>query len=419
MQGEAAGSLRGLSADTRLIALVGFAHGVSHFFHLLLPPLFPWLMPEFGLGFAQAGVLMAVFSVFSGVGQVLAGFLVDRVGPHRVLLGGIACFVLASVVLALADRHLMLFAAAALAGMGNSVFHPADFSILNHRVSVARLGQAFSVHGLAGNIGWAAAPLMLASLAALAGWRWAALGAGALAALAWLALWRARELATRVAAPDATPVRQGGTPLAFLRVGIIWLCFLFFVLVTAAFAALQHFGTPLLHAMYGLGVPAAAAALTAFLAGGGAGIIAGGMLVARGVAQEFLIGVALAVAAMIALVLASGVVPTRGVVPLLVAMGLACGVPGPVRDLLVRRTTLECCGQQSYGRVYGFVYSGVDVGVALSPLAFGMLMEASRFAAVFGGVALLQVLAIAVTLGIARAAPAPAGRVSTRRGLSP
>lgn len=412
MQGEAAGSLRGLSADTRLIALVSFAHGVSHFFHLLLPPLFPWLMPEFDLGFAQAGVLMAAFSVFSGIGQVLAGFLVDRVGPHRVLLGGIGCFVLASVVLALADRPLMLFAAAALAGSGNSVFHPADFSILNQRVSVARLGQAFSVHGLAGNLGWAAAPLMLASLATLAGWRWAALGAGVLAALAWLALWRAHELATHVAASDATAVRESTAPLGFLRVGVIWLCFLFFVLVTAAFAALQHFGTPLLHAMYELSVPAAAAALTAFLVGGGVGIIAGGMLVARGVAQELLIGVALAVAAMVALVLASGVVPAWGVVPLLVAMGLACGVPGPARDLLVRRTTLERCGQQSYGRVYGFVYAGVDVGVALSPLVFGVLMEASRFAAVFGGVALLQVFAIAVTVGVARSAPV-AGRVPT------
>ena len=110
--------------------------------------------------------------------------------------------------------------------------------------------------------------------------------------------------------------------------------------------------------------------------------------------------------------LASGVVPAWGVVPLLVAMGLACGVPGPARDLLVRRTTLERCGQQSYGRVYGFVYAGVDVGVALSPLVFGVLMGASRFAAVFGGVALLQVFAIAVTVGVARSAPV-AGRVST------
>lgn len=392
------------SADARLIALIGCAHGVSHFFHLLLPPLFPWLMPEFGLDFTQAGTLMTVFFVVSGVGQVLAGFLVDRVGPRRVLLGGMACFALAASVLALADRHALLWVAAALAGLGNSVFHPADFSVLNHRVPAVRLGQAFSVHGLAGSIGWAAAPLFLASLASLAGWRWAAFGAALLAVGAGLVLWRVRELEVEQAAPATGGGRHDGAPLAFLGSGVIWLCFLFFALVTAAFGAVQHFGTPLLHALYGLALPAAAAALTAFLIGNAAGILAGGMLVGRAAAQERLIAAALLAVAVLAFALASGAVPGWSVVPLLVAMGFASGVPGPARDLLVRRSALARGGRAAYGRVYGFVYAGIDTGVALSPLVFGPLMDAARFSAVFGGVALLQLLAIAVTLAIARAA---------------
>ena len=167
--------------DAYVIALVGFAHGVSHFFHLLLPPLFPWLMPEFGLDFSRIGMTMTVFFVVSGVGQALAGLLVDRFGPLRVLAGGVSCFVLAGLGLSLANDFVALLAVAALAGLGNSVFHPCDFTVLNRNVSPPRLGHAFSIHGLSGNVGWALAPVFLTGIAATAGWRTAALGAGLLA----------------------------------------------------------------------------------------------------------------------------------------------------------------------------------------------------------------------------------------------
>jgi FSR family fosmidomycin resistance protein-like MFS transporter len=190
-----------LSADSRdfqTISLVGFVHGVSHFFHLLLPPLFPWLMEDFGLSFTGIGATMTVFFVVSGVGQALAGFLVDRFGPARVLGCGIACFLLSAVLLYFANGYFALMAVAALGGLGNSVFHPADFSVLNRNVSQSRLGHAFSVHGLSGNIGWALAPVFLTGIATAAGWRLAALGAAAVALLALgLLFWRHGELADR------------------------------------------------------------------------------------------------------------------------------------------------------------------------------------------------------------------------------
>ena len=155
--------------DIETISLIGFVHGVSHFFHLLLPPLFPWLMPEFGLSFTGIGTTMTVFFIVSGVGQATAGFLVDRFGAARVLGGGISCFALAGVVLHFATGYPMLILVATLAGLGNSVFHPADFTVLNRHVSQPRLGHAFSVHGLSGNLGWAAAPLFLTAIATAAG----------------------------------------------------------------------------------------------------------------------------------------------------------------------------------------------------------------------------------------------------------
>jgi MFS family permease len=213
-------------SDYRTIAVVGAAHGTSHFFHLMLPPLFPWLMADFGLGFTAAGALMTVFFVVSGIGQALAGFVVDRYGARRVLFSGIALLALSALVLAAARDYAMLVAAAALAGLGNSVFHPADFTVLNRRVSQPRLGHAFSVHGLSGNLGWALAPVSLAGIAAVAGWRNAALFAAAVGTLMFLLLFTQRVAmavpphAGGQARDDAKAA--GGSALAFLAVPAVW-----------------------------------------------------------------------------------------------------------------------------------------------------------------------------------------------------
>ncbi|MFX8258222.1 hypothetical protein ABTL23_19660, partial [Acinetobacter baumannii] len=82
------------------------------------------------------------------------------------------CFALASVAAGLAQGFGGLVLAAALAGLGNAPFHPADFTILNKRVSAPRLGHAFSVHGISGNLGWAVAPVFLIGIAEASGnWR--------------------------------------------------------------------------------------------------------------------------------------------------------------------------------------------------------------------------------------------------------
>src|SRR5215813_6529990 len=217
--------------DARVIAVVSFAHGTSHFFHLLLPPLFPWLMHDFGLNYTEVGALMSIFFVVSGTGQALAGFAVDRFGPRRVLLFGVSSLALSGFALAAASNYAMLALAAGLAGLGNSVFHPVDFTILNRRVSPQRLGYAFSAHGLSGNLGWAAAPVFMAGIAGLAGWHWAGFAAGLLATsvLATL-LWQRGLLDVREPAAQVTaPKEQKALPtFAFLGSTAVWLCFGFF-----------------------------------------------------------------------------------------------------------------------------------------------------------------------------------------------
>jgi MFS transporter, FSR family, fosmidomycin resistance protein len=391
--------------DVRVIGLVSFAHGTSHFFHLLLPPLFPWLMHDFGLGFTQVGALMTIFFVISGTGQAVAGFVVDRLGPRRVLLFGVTSLALSGFALALADSYAMLAVSAALAGLGNSVFHPVDFTILNRRVSLQRLGYAFSAHGLSGNLGWAIAPVFMAGIAALAGWHWAGLGAGLLACgvLAML-IWQRDLLEVEERGrPAVQPSRvEQLDPFAFLRSPGVWLCFSFFFVTTLALGVLQTFSPALLGKVYGLSLAAATSCLTAYMLGGAAGIIAGGVLASRSGSHDRVITGALSLSTLCALILALAIVPAWSVVALMAVLGFGVGSAGPSRDLLVRQTATAGFGKAAFGRVYGFVYSGLDVGFAIAPLVFGPLMDRGYFAAVLGGVALLQGLAIvsAVSVGM-------------------
>src|SRR5258706_355275 len=385
--------------DATVISLVGFCHGTSHFFHFVLPTLFPWLMRDFGLTFTQVGSTMTVFFIVSGIGQALAGFVVDRFGALRVLYGGVALLATAALAIALSQNFAMLLGAAALAGLGNSVFHPADFTLLNRSVSTSRLGHAFSVHGLSGSLGWAAAPVFVAAIGDTLGWRAAATGASIVGflALSFLFLNR-RQMVEGVQTADARKHR-GGT-FAFLGVGVVWLCFLFFLLAVMAFGALQNFAPPILERAYGVTLTFAASGLTAYLLGNAAGIAAGGFFASRGDHQERLVAMALAFAALCAIALASSMVPAWSIVALMGLMGFGSGFSGPSRDILVRRAATSTFGQAAYGRVYGFVYSGIDTGLALAPLAFGPLMDAARYSDVLWGVAILQTLAIAAALAV-------------------
>ncbi len=393
--------------EIEVISLVGFGHGVSHFFHLMIPPLFPWLMHDFGLSFTEAGATMTVFFVVSGVGQALAGFLVDHVGARRVLLAGMTLFAVAAAALALAQNYAALLLAAGLAGLGNSVFHPADFALLNRNVATPRLGHAFSIHGLAGNLGWALAPVFMTGIAVAADWRTAAGAAGILALIALAPILLRRKTFTERPDADNHPASSeiAASAFGFLASGVVWMCFVFFFLITMAAGILQTYSPAVLHHLYGMSLGLGASALSAFLLGGAAGMAVGGFLVARGEAHDRRIAVFLVIAAAFAIVIASGHVPAWSVMPLLAAMGFFIGAAGPSRDMLVRRAATARFGQKSFGRVYGFVYSGLDTGFAIAPLVFGPLMDAGRFTLVLGGVALLQGLAVLAALRVGQRAP--------------
>jgi MFS family permease len=397
--------------DPEVIGLIGLAHGTSHFFQLLLPPLFPWLMKDFSLSYTRVGLLMTTFFVISGIGQALAGFVVDRVGAFRVLLFGVGSLAIAGMVLSIANSYSVLLLAAALAGTGNSIFHPADFTILNHRVGQPRLGHAFSMHGLGGNLGWAAAPVFMAGLASIVGWHFAGLGAALVAATVFTILWlRRRTLIDPEDQGADAHARHGQAtapahPFAFLSSSAVWLSFAFFLVTTIAFGILQNYGPSILGHVYGVSQVVSNGGLTAYLLGSAGGMIIGGFLAERG---DRLVATALGFAALMSVILASGAMPQLALWPLMAAMGFGVGMAGPGRDLLVRRAATSRFGRSSFGRVYGFVYSGLDTGQALSPVLFGPLLDAGHFRPALFAVAVLQASGLFFALHVGSRVQSPA-----------
>jgi len=381
-----------LRQDARVITLVGIAHGVSHFSHLLLAALFPWLKPAFGLSYSELGLLMTMFFVVSGIGQALAGFVVDRVGARSVLFAGLAILGMAALVMSAAHNYTMLLAGAMLAGLGNSVFHPADYTLLNQRVSPANLGHAFSMHGISGNLGWAAAPIFLTTMAGLSGWRSALAAAAFLPLAVLLLLFVNRQVLdtgdARRKAAAAAPT--SGSVLAFTRVPAVWMCFGFFVISALALGGIQSFSVASLRALYDMSLPWATSGYIAYMLASAAGMVAGGFFAAMTVRHERIIAYAFSAAGVLALLLASGMVTPLMAIILIGAMGFGSGVAGPSRDLLIR----AAAPKNATGRVYGVVYSGMDIGLASAPLLFGMVMDANHPAWVFILIGVFQVGAL-------------------------
>jgi MFS family permease len=389
-----------LRADARVIALVGLAHGTSHFYHLILAALFPWLKPAFGLTYAELGLLLTAFFVVSGVGQALAGFVVDRVGARAVLFFGVAMLGVSALVLSVAGSYPALMAGALLAGVGNSIFHPADYTLLNQRVSRARLAHGFSVHGISGNIGWAAAPLFMTTVAALSSWRMALAYAAVLplAVLGILVLNRTHlrpEPKPAAASPAAAAAGGEGT-LAFLRLRAVWMCFAFFFLTAVALGGIQAFASIGLMQLYGISRELATGSYTAYMLASAGGMLLGGFVGAGRQDHDRTVAIAFAIAAALALLLGAAVVPGWLALPLMALVGFFSGVAGPSRDLMIR----AAAPKNATGRVYGVVYSGLDSGLSVGPALFGLVMDAGHPGWLFAGIALFQALAIVTAVGV-------------------
>ena len=384
--------------DAAVIGLVGLAHASSHFSHLLLPLMFPVFMSTFGLSYAQVGALMSVFFVVSGVGQASAGFVVDRFGARPVMFASLLIFSVACIAVGMADSYAGLMLGSVLLGLGNCAFHPVDFTILNQRVSAPRLGYAFSAHGLTGNLGWAAAPVFMVGISTGSDWRNAYFAASALFfSILVLLLWH-RDLLTTHVVSHKKDEPQDHT-LAFLKIPVVWWCFAFFFLSTMTLAVVQSFAVSILQSMHQVSFEAATMTLTAYMLCAAAGMFVGGFVAARFPKHsDRVVATCMAAGAACMALCGSGWLGGTWSMVVLATTGLAIGIGGPSRDMMIKKATPK----GATGRVYGMVYSGLDAGFAVSPLAFGVFMDHGWYGDTLIGAAMVLLSSVFVALGVGR-----------------
>ncbi|MBU6224002.1 MAG: MFS transporter [Burkholderiales bacterium] len=385
--------------DATVIGLVSLAHASSHFSHLLLPLMFPKFIETFGFSYSELGLLMSVFFVVSGVGQASAGFLVDRLGARPVMYFALGTLALACITVSIAQSYSGLMGAAILFGVGNASFHPVDFTILNQRVSSTRLGYAFSAHGLTGNLGWAVAPLFMVGISSMYDWRTAYVAA-ACVFICILVLLVCKSDAILTQAVDRSEKDPNAAhSLAFLKIPVVWWCFAFFLLSTMTLAVIQTFSASILQAMYQVSFEAATLTLTAYMLCAAAGMFLGGFVATRWpLHSDRVVATCMSLAAFFTALCGSGWFNGAVTMVILAATGFAVGVGGPSRDMMIKKATPS----GATGRVYGMVYSGLDVGFAISPLVFGVFMDRGWYGLTLVGGAFVMLLSVLVALGVGK-----------------
>jgi len=387
-------------------------HFVSHFLTLTLPPLFPFLGEDFGLGFTELGLIMTLYAAATGITQIPMGFLVDRVGAFPVMLTGLAVLCLSIGGIGLTTSPLALGGLAVLAGVANSVFHPANYSILAAAMNSARMGRAFGLHTFAGHFGNALAPVVIVALAVTWGWRAAVVAAGTMglavvAALLLAGPSEAGDAASDLPAAGGAEPDGGGEdrdesgPLALFLSPPVMKLFLFFVLTAATSSGMQTFSVTALVMLFDTPLVAASAALTAFLFAMSMGILAGGVLADRTRRHDLMAALAFAATAAIIAFVGTVSLPAVALILLFTIAGLLQGIIRPARDMLVHAASPE----GATGRVFGFVTTGINVGGALTPLLLGWLVDQGAVRWVFWFIALAMVLALATVMSAGRSTP--------------
>lgn len=384
------------ASDTRIISLVCAAHFVSHFYILVLPPLFPFIRDFYGVSYTELGFALTAFNVTTALCQTPAGFLVDRIGPRSVLVSGLVLGAICLAVVGSIPSFWLLVAMFALFGVANGVYHPADYAILSQLVSKERAGQAFSVHIFAGFLGTAVAPASMLILQGVLGWQGAFVAASVMGLLVAAALMLQPAALFDAPPRPARPAHEkkdekGGWSLLFSAP--ILLNLLFFVMITFSTTGVQNYSVVALGEAYGTPLGLANTALTANLMLSALGVLAGGLLAARVTRHEWVAAFSFAGIAVTAATIGAADLGFALLMLVMSLNGFVNGLMQPSRDMIVRAVTPE--GQ--FGKVFGFVTTGFNIGGIIAPLLFGWVMDAGHPRAVFFLVSALALLAI-VTL---------------------
>jgi len=391
-------------AESRFIAAVCMAHLVSHYYQLLLAPLFAFVRADFNVSYTELALALTVFNVVSGLLQTPVGFVVDRIGARVVLLAGLALSTIAYAVAAIGDSYWLFIAMYGVAGLGNTVFHPADYSLLSHHTPSERLSQVFSYHSFAGIIGSAIAPVSLLYMQSQFGWRGAYLGASIFGLLVLAALIVQPEpadvphLGKIAAKPRPAPAASADAGWRLLLSAPILLNLAFFTLMSIMNGGLNTYLVVALGALHATPPAVANMALTGLLAMNAVGVLGGGFLAGRTRHHALVAALGLGTGGVVTALVGLIDFPSVVLVLIMAFSGLCVGAIYPSRDLLVRSATPP----GAYGKVFGFVSTGFNIGASVAPLIYGMLMDRGEPRAIFLVSAAVSIVCIAtVTVGLA------------------
>ena len=395
-----------IGRDTRVNALLGSGHFLSHYYQLCLPPVFIAWQQSFDVSFAELGLTMAVMSAAAALLQTPMGFLVDRYGARPFLVGGTLTMALSVAAMGLATSFWQVVGLALLSGAGNSVIHPADYSILSGSVDRAKLGRSFAFHTFVGNIGFAVAPPATAALTLLIGWRGALSLVGLLGIpVVLMILWQSGILLEERREPRGrTQPALSGARLLLGR--SVMMFFAFFMVSSMAGAGIQSWLITVLHRTYGMPVETASSALTGWMVGAICGVLLGGWIADR-TNRHLPFVVALTIGAA-AILLWIGIVPMAelATIAVLFVGGVMTGASRTPRDVMVK----DAAPPGQIGKVFGFVSSGMSLGGAIMPVPYGMIIDSGQPRLVLVVTAILLLLSLACAGGARvgfRRAPVP------------
>ena len=362
--------------DAKVISLIGVAHFFSHFYILLLPPLFPVLKDVFGVSYIELGLMVTIFSGATGVSQIGFGYLVDKMGAKWILIGGLALEGLAFLGMGLIGDYWAILALMAVAGIANGVYHPADYAILSASVTEARMGRAFSLHTFTGFAGFAVVPLTIISLTGWFGWQAAvaACGVAGIAAAGLLVVFGYRLQHSpgsdkRRKPGETAPAKSSGFDILFSPA--ILMCMLFFTLLALSSGGINNFLVSALNAVHDVSLEDATQALTGYLVGSSLGILLGGMIADRTSNHNLVAACCFLVTGLAILAVGLVSMPPLVLTAVMVGQGLTHGIIMPSRDMIVR----SVAPVGSMGKVFGFVSTGFSIGGVTAPLLFGAILD--------------------------------------------
>ena len=387
-------------AESRLIAAVCGAHMMSHYYMLMLAPLLAFIRDDFNVSYTELALALTVFNVISGLLQTPVGFLVDRIGARIVLIVGLALSSIAYAVAGTVDSYWLFIAMYGVAGLGNTVYHPSDYSLLSHHVPPERLSHVFSFHTFAGMAGSAIAPVTLLYMQSLFGWRGAYIGAAIFGLIVLMVLIAQPEPAAQFGPPGKGAARAR-TDVAdpgwrILISPPILLNLAFFVLTSIMGSGLNTYLVVALGALHATPPAVGNVALTSLLAMNAVGVLGGGFLAGRTKHHAAVAASGLTVGGVVTALVGLFDFPSAVLIVLMGFSGFCVGATYPSRDMLVRAVTPP----GAYGRVFGFVSTGFNIGASIAPIVYGMLMDNGQPREVFLLSAAVSILCVStVTFG--------------------